>query len=64
MVIRRPIEFAHISLPYGFTTMPILETGGHKQQAGSRHTDTHVLWPGVVASHNLPTTTGTTVGRC
>ena len=27
MVIRRPIEFAHISLAYSFTTMPILETG-------------------------------------
>ena len=28
-VIPRPIEFAHISLPYDSTTMGILETGGY-----------------------------------
>ena len=29
MVIPRPIEFAHISLPYDSTTMGILGTGGY-----------------------------------
>ena len=40
MGIRRPIEFAHISLPYGFTTMPILETGAISSKRAA-DTQTH-----------------------
>ena len=45
MGIRRPIEFAHISLPYGFTTMRILETGAISSKRAGSHTHTYSWWP-------------------